>query len=77
MALEWPRMDGLAVLRIIRSVDANLPCVLVAPAAPKRLLEQALGLDAYSVLTTPVDTTIMRSVVARIFHKFFQCDLGM
>ena len=75
LSTELPRMDGLAVLRIIRSLDAQLPCVLVARQAPKRLLEQALGLDAYSVLTTPINTRVMETVMARIFRKFFETDL--
>ena len=75
LGVEQPRMDGLSVLRIIRNLDAALPCVLVSRQASRPLMEQALGLGAYSVLADPVDVDIMAGVMRDIFYKFYGFDL--
>lgn len=66
---DLPRMDGLSVLRMIRSVDARLPCVMVAAEASPRTLQQALALRAYSVVTEPVDLAALTRVTAGMFGK--------
>ena len=77
LAVEQPRLDGLSVLRMIRGVNAALPCVLVSPQASRLVMEQALGLGAYSVLETPVDTDIMAQVMREIFLKFYGFELNV
>ncbi len=71
LSADLPRMDGLSVLRIIRSINQSLPCVFVAKCPTRRLLEQALALRAFSVLPAPVDTAILTELVERMFRKFY------
>jgi len=47
--------DGLGMLRMIRSVDLNLPCWLVLEDATPGTLRAAFALRARSVMTQPVD----------------------
>ncbi len=71
---ELPRMDGLSVLRIIRSIDARLPCLLVAEKPTRHFFQEALALEAYSVLAEPVDERLVTEVVARVFRKYYDLD---
>ena len=52
---DRPLIDGLSLLRIIRSIDLRLPCWLVTEHATRRTLEAALSLRVVSVMTPPVD----------------------
>lgn len=71
LAGDTPPWDGLSVLRVIRSFDAHLPCVLVAAEASKRTLQQTLALGAYSVIPQPVDVACLSRVMAGLFRKRF------
>lgn len=52
---DRPRVDGLTLLRLIRSIDVILPCWLVTARATRRTLEAALDLSACGVMETPTD----------------------
>ena len=75
LSTDLPRMDGLSVLRIIRSIDVGLPCVVVTADASKRTLQRALELQAYTVITQPVNLAALTRVMAGLFRKRFQCEL--
>ena len=60
------QIDGLSLLRIIRSFDLTLPCWLVTENATRRTLEVALALRAISVLTHPVDLTELTRELERL-----------
>ena len=75
LATELPRMDGLSVLRIIRSLNAELPCVMLTADASRRILQRALELGAYSVVTLPVDLASLRRVMAGLFRRCFDWEL--
>jgi len=75
LSTELPRMAGWSVLRIIRSLDARLPCVMITDDASKRTLQQALDLRAYSVVTQPVDLAALTQVVVGLFRRYFELEL--
>lgn len=52
---DQTRIHGLSLLRIIRSIDLELPCWLVTPEASRQVLEAALALHVTSVITYPVE----------------------
>jgi DNA-binding NtrC family response regulator len=66
---DAPRIDGLSVLRMIRTIDGSLPCVLVAAGPDRRWLEQALALRADSVFSPPIDLELMCRLVTRLVQK--------
>lgn len=66
---DAPRVDGLSALRMIRSIDALLPCVLVANEPDRRWLERALALRAESVFSPPIDLELMFRLVARLLRE--------
>jgi CheY-like chemotaxis protein len=55
---DHAQIDGLSLLRIIRSIDVELPCWLVTKTATRPTLQAALSLRVISVITHPdkVDT---------------------
>jgi len=77
--LNGPRSGPteLGLLRRIRRIDASLPCVLVASRVDRGYLHRALALSAYSVLTTPVDTEVLRELIAAVFRKFYESELKL
>lgn len=69
LVADAPRIDGLSVLRMIRSFDASLPCVLVADEPDRRWLERALALRAESVFSPPIDLELMCRLVTRLLRE--------
>ena len=48
-------IDGLSILRIIRSIDGALPCWLVTQDTTRRALQEALSLRATRIITQPCE----------------------
>jgi len=48
-------IDGLSILRVIRTIDQGLPCWLVTGDTTRRTLEAALSLGVTSVMSPPVE----------------------
>ncbi|MCP4250507.1 MAG: response regulator [bacterium] len=75
LSIDMPRLDGLGILRTIRSIDDRLPCVMVTGDASSRTLRRALDLGAYSVVTRPVDLQAMTRVMAGLFRRCLDWEL--
>lgn len=72
-----PELKGLRLLRRIRSVRVDLPCLLLAGRINGRYLRRALALQATSVLTTPVDEKMLRDLIAAVFRRFYESELDL
>lgn len=55
LVADGARIDGLSILRVIRTIDAGLPCWLVTGDTTRRILEEALALHVTSVMAPPVE----------------------
>jgi len=62
-------IQGLSLLKIIRSIDMVLPCWLVMEAAPRPTLEAALALGVSSVITCPSGPEDIRLPVHRVLQR--------
>lgn len=60
------QIDGLALLRIIRSIDAELPCWLVTNEPTRLTLEVALSLRATCVMSQPATGAELALAVRRL-----------
>jgi len=58
-------IDGLSLLRIIRSIDAGLPCWLVTDDTRRHTLQAALALQATSVITHAIEPDELEMVLRR------------
>jgi DNA-binding NtrC family response regulator len=59
----------LWTLKIIRMEQPLMPCILLASRVTGAMLEKALQLDAFSVMTKPVDMNILKDQLNRLFVK--------
>ena len=63
--MHMPRLSGLETIRRIRERRLILPCILLSGGLDDGLLEQARGLQAFSVLPKPVRFAELTGVVCR------------
>ena len=66
---------GLATIRIIHMEHPLLPCILLSSRASEDLLGKALQLDVFSVIDKPVDMSILREQLNRLFVKKYKSDI--
>jgi CheY-like chemotaxis protein len=66
---------GLWTLRIIRIEYPLMPCILLASNASEVMLEEALQLDAFSVVDKPVDMEILKDQLNRLFVKKYSSHI--
>ena len=73
--MDSQHSDGLVVIKIIRMNYPLLPCILLTNTAGESLLEKALRLDVFSVIDKPVDMSILRQQLNRLFIKKYHSDI--
>lgn len=64
-------IDGLSLLRTIRSIDAGLPCWLVTEDTTRHTLEAALALKVMSVITHPTGASELGLAIQRLMVDGF------
>ncbi|MFQ5414685.1 MAG: hypothetical protein ACE5E6_09535 [Phycisphaerae bacterium] len=62
-------IDGLSLLRVVRSIDAELPCWLVAAYAGRHTIQTALALRATGVLAQPVDVSALSMALLSVLAR--------
>ncbi len=67
--------SGLATIRIIRIDYPLLPCILLTSKAGQEMLREALKLDVFSVIDKPVDMSILRQQLNKLFIKRYNSDI--
>lgn len=70
LGLKLPKMDGVEVLRVIRSSPrtAAVPVVMLLPSADPRELAQCYQLGANSCVCKPVNFHQFRDVIRALAH---------
>jgi DNA-binding NarL/FixJ family response regulator len=73
---DHPGFGGLELLRRIRRVGLELPCLLVCNNASQRVLQAALDLQVYSVLEADVEAGPSRiaDMVIRVGRQFYKLE---
>lgn len=67
--------SGLATIKIIRIDYPLLPCILLTSKAGQEMLREALKLDVFSVIDKPVDMSILRQQLNKLFIKRYNSDI--
>lgn len=62
-------IDALPVLRIIRSIDLELPCWLVTKDTTRQTFQTALSLSVTSVITHPDRVGELARALQRVLEK--------
>ena len=73
--MDFERMSGLSVIKIIRGYYPALPCILVSETSQRRLLTRALELNVFSVIAKPVDMTILQEQLNKLFLKRYSSNI--
>jgi DNA-binding NtrC family response regulator len=73
--MDCEKVNGLAVIKMIRSGFPLLPCILLADEAEEKLLSEALELDVFSVINKPVDIPLLQNQLHRLFVKRYNSNL--
>jgi two-component system C4-dicarboxylate transport response regulator DctD len=68
-------LNGLSMIKIIRSSFPTLPCILLAGEAEEKLLSAALELDVFSVMNKPVDIGLLKNQLNRLFVRRYDSYL--
>jgi DNA-binding NtrC family response regulator len=66
---------GLSTIKIIRIDYPMQPCILLTSEAGENVLSEALGLDVFSVIDKPVNMSILREQLNRLFIKKYNNDI--
>jgi DNA-binding NtrC family response regulator len=69
------KSNTLTTIRIIRMDYPLLPCILLSSTAGESLLGEALRLDVFSVIGKPVDMSVLREQLNRLFIKKYNSDI--
>ena len=73
--MDSEKSNGLATIKVIRIDYPLLPCIMLSSAAGESLLGQALRLDVFSVIDKPVDMSILREQLDKLFRKKYNSDI--
>lgn len=73
--MAFDELTGIQTLEIIRKHNRLLPCILLARHIDQRLLSEALRLDAFSVMSKPIDINRLREQLNRLFLKYYASNL--
>jgi DNA-binding NtrC family response regulator len=68
-------LNGLSMIKVIRSSFPLLPCILLADIAEEKLLSTALELEVFSVMNKPVDMQLLQNQLHRLFVKRYNSNL--
>ena len=73
--IDSQRACGLSIMRVIHGYYPCLPCIVVSDSSHRRQLGMALELDVFGVVAKPVDMTILKDELNRLFVKKYNSDV--
>ncbi len=71
---DLPEAGGRGVVRNIRRLGLDLPCLLVCKCPDERVLHDALRLDMFSVLDTEMPTDALTPIILRVVRRVYRTD---
>lgn len=69
-----PESGGLDLLRRVRNLGLEFPTLLVCDDADPRLLQTALELNVYSVVSGAAEPDLLTPMVLKVFRQFYRFD---
>ena len=73
--MDSEKSNGLATIKILRTDFPRLPCIMLKSTASRSLLDEALRLDVFSVIDKPVDMSLLKQQLYRLFIKKYNSDI--
>jgi CheY-like chemotaxis protein len=71
---DMPQLSGLQVIRRMNELAPahRPPAILVAHHLTHHLLQEALGMHVFSVLSKPVDLNLLLDALARVMRRYYE-----
>jgi len=70
--VQMPQLGGLQVIRLLRELHKATPTILLADHLTNHLLQEALGMQVFSVLSKPVDFNVLLDALARVLRRYHE-----
>jgi CheY-like chemotaxis protein len=64
-----PQMGGMQVIRLMREMPGAPPAILLTSQLTNHLLQEALGMHVFTVLSKPVDFNLLLDALARVLRR--------
>ena len=72
LGAEMPQLNGLQVIKRMAELDRRPPAILLAHHMSNHLLQEALGMHVFSVLSKPVDLNLLLDALARVMRRYYE-----
>ena len=69
---EMPQLGGMQVIRRMNDMATPPPAILLANHMTNHLLQEALGMHVFSVLSKPVDLNVLLDALARVMRRYYE-----
>jgi CheY-like chemotaxis protein len=69
---QMPQLGGLQIIRLLRELDKSTPAILLTSHLTSHLLQEALGMQVFSVLSKPVDFNLLLDALARVLRRYHE-----
>jgi DNA-binding NtrC family response regulator len=69
---DMPSLNGLQVIKRMNDLAHRPPAILLANRMTNHLLQEALGMHVFSVLSRPVDLNLLLDSLARLMRRFYE-----
>ncbi len=70
--VAMPQLGGLQVIKRMNDLAQRPPAILLADHLTHHLLQEALGMHVFSVLSKPVDLNLLLDALARVMRRFYE-----
>jgi two-component system response regulator YesN len=67
-----PQMGGLQVIKLMRDFPTAPPAILLTNQLTNHLLQEALGMHVFTVLSKPVDFNLLLDALARVLRRYHE-----
>ena len=69
---EMPQLGGMQIIRRMNDLANRPPAILLANHLTNHLLQEALGMHVFSVLSKPVDLNLLLDALARVMRRHYE-----
>ena len=69
---EMPQLGGMQIIRRMNDLAQRPPSILLANHLTNHLLQEALGMQVFSVLSKPVDLNVLLDALARVLRRHYE-----
>jgi CheY-like chemotaxis protein len=69
---QMPQLGGMQVIRLLRDLHKLTPTILLTSHLTNHLLQEALGMQVFSVLSKPVDFNVLLDALARVLRRYHE-----